>query len=259
MITVLLPVKNVAHIIGQCLESVRWADEVLLVDGQSTDGTLQIAATFPNVRVVQHPSTDIRVLVQENEPLARNPWIFWLCADEVVTPELGKEVQQRCASVPATVRGFQVPTRDVLFGVEWGKGAAWPRVWRKGTAKFEFKWMHEMPVIAGELPMLENFYWHINNPNIRTVMPKYLRYEYVDARNATDEECAAVNASFWHQLLRFNYYALRYYWNCRHLGFPAVANALTRAFAQLLRHLLRAEELRIRRGLTSRDTHGWGA
>jgi glycosyltransferase involved in cell wall biosynthesis len=258
VITVLLPVKNVENIIGRCLDAVAWADEVLLVDGQSTDATLQIAAKFPNVRVVQHASTDVRVLVQESEPLARNPWIFWLCADEVVTPELAKEVQHRCATAPAEVGGFWVPTCDVLFGVEWGQGAPWPRIWRKGTARFEFKRMHEMPVIPGDMPMLANFYWHINNPNLRTIIPKFVRYEYVDAQNATDEECAAVNASFWRQLLRFNYYAFRYYWGVRHLGFPAVANALSRAFAQLLRHLLRAEELRIRQGLTSRDTHGWG-
>jgi glycosyltransferase involved in cell wall biosynthesis len=258
MITVLLPVKNVEHIIERCLEAVAWADEVLLVDGHSTDGTLSIAAKFSNVRVVQHASSDIRVLVQEHEPLARNPWVFWLCADEVVTPELAREIQERCAAAPPEVGGFHVPTRDVLFGVEWGPGAAWPRVWRRGGARFEFKRMHEMPLIKGELPELQGFFWHINNPNIRTVIPKYLRYEYVDARNASDEECAAVDASFWRQLARYNYYAIKYYWNVRKLGFPAVANAMTRAFAQLLRHLLRAEELRIRRGLTTRDTQGWG-
>ncbi len=58
MITVILPVKNVEHIIGRYLEGVAWADEVLLVNGGSTDGTLEIAARFQNVRVVQHSSHD---------------------------------------------------------------------------------------------------------------------------------------------------------------------------------------------------------
>ena len=258
MITILLPVKNVENIIGECLASITWADEVLLVDGNSTDKTLEIAASYSNVRVIQHPSKDIRVIVSEAESLARNPWVFWLCADEIVTPELGKEIMERCAAAPNEVSGFWVPTRDILFGVEWGAGAPWPRIWRKGRAKFEFKHMHEMPVIHGEMPMLTHFYWHVNNPNIRTLVPKLLRYEYTDAQSATDDACARINTSFWYQLGRFCYYAVRGYWPNRRLGFPATAYALGLAFGQLLRHLLLAEELRIRKGLTKRDTHGWG-
>lgn len=258
MITVILPVKNVEKIIGDCLASVAWADEVLLVDGASTDRTLEIASTFPNVRVIQHPAKDIRVLVSDTEPLAKNPWIFWLCADEVVSPELGQEIPERCSTAPQKVGGFWVPTRDILFGVAFGQGAPWPRIWRKGQAKFEFKRMHEMPVIQGEVPMLTHYYWHINNPNIRTLIPKLLYAEYGDAQNAPDEQCARINTFFWYQLGRFCYFAIRFYWPKRHLGFPATECALGLAFGQLLRHILLIEELRIRRGLTKRDTHGWG-
>jgi len=258
MITVLLPVKNVESVIEKCLSGVSWADEVLLIDGASTDRTLELARHFPNVTVVQHLSKDIRVLVSENEPFARNDWIFWLCADEIVTPELGREILERCASAPPDVGGFLVPSRDYLFGVEWPTGDPWPRIWRKGHARFEFKRMHEMPVLEGKIASLTHFYWHVNNPNIRTLIPKLLRYEYLDAQNASDEDCAAVHTSFWYQLGRFCYYAVRVYWPNRRLGFPATAYALSLAFGQLLRHLLLTEELRIRRGLTQRDTHGWG-
>jgi glycosyltransferase involved in cell wall biosynthesis len=257
MVTVILPVKNVEGIIEECLSCITWADEVLLVDGASTDRTLEIASRFSNVRVVEHPSKDIRVLVSEHEHIARNPWIFWLCADEVVTPELAQEIQDRCSTAPENVGGFWVPTRDVLFGVEWGTGAPWPRIWRKGNARFEFKRMHEMPVIQGEMSILKHYYWHINNPNIRTLIPKLLQYEYVDAQNASDEQCARISDSFWYQLGRFCYFAVRMYWPYRRHGFPATANAICTAFGHLLRHLLLVEELRIRRGLTKRDTHGW--
>jgi len=258
MITVLLPVKNVESIIGECLSAVQWADEVLLADGASTDRTLEIAASFPNVRVIQHPSKDIRLVVSETEPLARNDWIFWLCADEIVTPELGREVQDRCATAGPEIAGFWVPSRDIQFGVKWDTGEPWARVWRKGRSRFEFKEMHEMPVIQGELGRLTHFYWHVNNPNIRTLVPKFLRYQYVDAQAASDEQCARVNPSFWYQLMRFCYFAVRIYWPQRRMGFPAVALAMCHAFGHSLRHLLLIEELRIRRGLTKRDTHGWG-
>ncbi|GEM_PF-4424064 len=258
MITVLLPVRNVDGIIEECLSAVTWADEVLLADGASTDRTLEIAARFPNVRVIQHPSRDIRVVVTETEPMARNPWIFWLCADEIVTPELGREIQERCASAGPEISGFWAPSRDVQFGVKWDSGDPWPRIWRKGRAKFAFKAMHEMPVIVGEMPMLKNIFWHVNNPNIRTLIPKFLRYQYVDAQAATDEECARVSVSFWNLMARFCFHAFRWYWPRRRTGYPGVAWAMCVAFSQVTRQLLAAEELRIRRGLTKRDTHGWG-
>jgi glycosyltransferase involved in cell wall biosynthesis len=257
MITALVPVRNVEHIIGRCLEQLRWVDEVLLADGFSTDGTHAIAAQFPNVRIIQHPSPDIRVVVTDAEKEASHPWILWLCADEVVTPGLADEIQRRCREAGSDVSGFILPSRDVLFGADYGKGGAWGRLWRKGTARFAFERIHEMPIITGRLETLTQPYLHINNPNIRTVVPKYLRYEYIDAQKATDEACSQVNPSFWYQLIRFNFYAIREYWPKRRLGFPAVARAQTAAFGQLLRHLLLVEELRIRRGLTIRDTHGW--
>ena len=258
MISVILPVKNVENIIHECLTGVTWADEVLLVDGASTDKTLEIAQGFPNVKVIQHPSKDIRVLVAESEPLAKHEWIFWLCADEIVPPELGREIVERCAAAPADVGGFWVPSRDILFGAKWTTGAPWPRVWRKGRAKFEFLRIHEMPKIEGKILSMQNFYWHVNNPNLRTIIPKLLRYEYIDAQAASDKTCARVNTSFWYQLTRFCYHAIKTYWPNRRLGYPAMAFAMSLAFGQLLRHLLLIEELRIRQGFTKRDTHGWG-
>jgi (heptosyl)LPS beta-1,4-glucosyltransferase len=257
-ISVVLPVKNVEGIITACLESLRWADEVLLVDGQSKDRTLEIAATFPNTRAIQHPSSDIRVIVQESEPLAAHPWIFWFCADEVCTPELAAEIRDRIQRASAEVTHFMIPSRTRQFGTDWGEGETFPRLWRKGVARFPLKRMHEMPDFTGRAEALAGYYWHVNNPNIRTLLPKFLRYEYVDARSATDAACEQVNPSFFYQLGRFNYYAIRHYWSNRHRGVAATLNALSLGMGQLIRHLMLIDELRIRRGETTRDTHGWG-
>ncbi len=256
-VSVVLPVKNVAAIIRPCLESLRWADEVLLVDGQSTDGTLEIASEFPNVRVVQHPSKDVRVLVQENEPFAANPWILWFCADEICGPSLGEEIRARVRTAPADLSHFYIPSKVRQFGVELGQGEPWPRLWRKGTARFPLRQMHEMPEFVGKSETLSAYYWHVDNPNIRALIPKFLRYEYVDARHATDAECAKVNHSFIYQLARFNYYALRFYWPHRKRGAAGTLIGLTFGVGQLIRHLMLIDEHRIRKGETIRDSHGW--
>jgi hypothetical protein len=230
----------------------------LLADGQSHDGTLEIAARFPTVRVIQHPSTDIRVIVQDTEALASHPWVFWFCADELCTPELGEEIRRRVRQAPPEVTHFIVPSRYKMFGTEFGDGQSFPRLWRKGTAKFALKHMHEMPDFVGRSEPLTAYYWHLCSPNIRTVIPKYLRYEYVDARAASDADCQRANPNFFVQLMRFNYYAVRTFWHYRERGVAATLMGLTTGMGQLIRHLLLIEEVRIRRGEIGRDTHGWG-
>jgi glycosyltransferase involved in cell wall biosynthesis len=257
-LTVILPVKNVAGIIEDCLQSLSWADEVILADGQSTDGTHDIAARFSNARIVQHPSKDIRVVVGDTEREASYSWIFWFCADEVCTPELGAEIKRRTAEAPADVTHFMVPSKIKMFGVNFGEGMTFPRLWRKGSAKFPLKQMHEMPDFVGRSESLSGYYWHVDNPNIRTIMPKFLRYEYVDAQHASDDECRRVPQSFFRQLARFNYYAIRTYWPHRKLGVAAALHGLTIGMGQLIRHLMLIDEARIRAGETIRDTHGWG-
>lgn len=257
-VSVVLPVKNVAGIIGACLDSLVWADEIILADGQSTDGTLEIAARYANARSVQHPSKDIRVIVQDTEKLATHPWIFWFCADEVCPPELGREIRERVAAAPPDVSHFMIPSKTKQFGVDFGEGQTFPRLWRKGSATFPLKRMHEMPDFVGRADALTAFYWHVDNPNVRTILPKFLRYDYVDAQHASDAECDAVPKSFFYQLARFNYYAITHYWPKRRLGIAGGLFGLSMGIGHLVRHLLMIEEARIRRGETVRDTHGWG-
>ncbi len=167
-------------------------------------------------------------------------------------------IKKRVAEAPADVSHFTVPSRTKQFGVDCGEGETFPRLWRKGAAKFAFQRMHEMPDFDGKSENLVHHYWHINNPNIRTILPKFLRYEYVDAQKATDAECARVNTSFLFQLARFNYYAFKVYWPQRKKGAAATLLAMTYGMGQSIRHLMLIDELRIRRNETIRDSHGWG-
>jgi glycosyltransferase involved in cell wall biosynthesis len=257
MITALLPVKNVAGILRETLEHLRWVPEILLIDGNSTDGTLSIAADFPNVRVLQHPSRDIRICTADTEPAATHEWILWVQADEIYTPELAAEILKKTDEAPPQVEAFKIQARDMQFGADFGFGNQELRLWRKEKAKFPFKGIHDMPKVSGEVQVLQNFYWHKNNPVFHAIMQKAIKYNDIDATNASDEECARVNQNFWYQLARLNFFSIRAFLYRRRFGFPATCWALGVGIYHLTRHIMLAQELRIRHGETKRDSHGW--
>ncbi|MES2307870.1 MAG: glycosyltransferase [Verrucomicrobiota bacterium] len=257
MITVLLPVRNVEEIIEECLTALQWASEVILIDGNSTDSTLKIAAQFTNVRVKQHPSPDIRICTQETEPEAKHDWILWVQADEIYTSELSAEIQEKCSQASENIHAFRVPQRLIQFGEDFGPGAKELRLWRKGKGKFAFQTIHDMPIVQGDIGILEYFYLHKNNPNLMTAIPKTLKYNLIDAKNASDEDCHRINSSFWFQLLRFNYVSIRTYFSCSVKGFGAASHAFTNGLYQLFRHLMLIEQSRVRRGKINNHTNGW--
>ena len=95
----IVPVKNEAENLERCLPALAWADEVFVVDSQSTDHTADVAARF-GAEVVQfhfngtYPKKKNWAL--DNLPF-RNEWVLIVDADEVVVPELAAEIAERIA------------------------------------------------------------------------------------------------------------------------------------------------------------------
>ena len=124
-ISVVIPVKNEARNIAACLASVRWADEVWVVDSHSTDETMRLAEEY-GARIAQFefhggfPKKKNWAL--ENLPF-NNEWILLLDADERVTPELEQEIRQLWQH-PEIVDGFYL-NRKLIFLGRWIKHCGW--------------------------------------------------------------------------------------------------------------------------------------
>ena len=98
-LTVLIPCKNERMNIRPCLESVRAvADEILVADSGSTDGTLDIVREMGGCRVVEREYIDSGNFKNWAIPQAAHPWVLIVDADERVTPELAAEIKQTLAS-----------------------------------------------------------------------------------------------------------------------------------------------------------------
>ena len=127
-VTVVIPTLNEAARIDRAVDSVRWADEVIVIDGGSPDGTPLIARRS-GARVLT--VTDATIGAQRNAGIAeaRNDWILALDADEQATPELRDSLAGLCAGIAANHRAFRIRSRNWHLGRELRYGP-WGRDWK---------------------------------------------------------------------------------------------------------------------------------
>jgi len=148
---------NEEHNIGQCLESLDWCDEIVVVDSFSTDRTPEIARQMPKVRFFQR--TYYGAGAQKNWALrhVRSEWVFLLDADERCPPELRDEILQLLAANP-THNGFTINRRVFFLGKQI-RFSGWQhdrvaRLFRCGTAFYENRRVHSLLRTSGPAPLL---------------------------------------------------------------------------------------------------------
>lgn len=127
-VTVVIPTLNEAVRIASAIESVRWADEVIVVDAGSSDATTLIARRL-GARVLT--ITGMTIGAQRNAGIAEahNDWILALDADEEATDELRDSIADLCASGSAPHRAFRIRSRNWHLGRELHHGP-WGRDWK---------------------------------------------------------------------------------------------------------------------------------
>jgi glycosyltransferase involved in cell wall biosynthesis len=127
-ISVVIPTLNEAPRIAAAIESVHWADEVIVIDGGSVDGTALIARRH-GARVLTVTGDTIGAQRNAGIAAARNHWIFALDADERATPELRASLATLCDGGSARHRAFRIRSRNWHLGRELQHGP-WGRDWK---------------------------------------------------------------------------------------------------------------------------------
>lgn len=148
-----------------CLESVGWADEIIVIDAESTDKTVQVAREFTD-KIWVRPWPGFAA--QKNFALeqADGEWILSLDADERVTPELRSRIDAIVrAGGPAD--GYSIPRRNLFWGAWVRHGGLYPdyqlRLFRRGAGRFVDSAVHESVLVAGRVekvvePLLHHSY-----------------------------------------------------------------------------------------------------
>jgi glycosyl transferase family 2/lipopolysaccharide kinase (Kdo/WaaP) family protein len=161
--------QNEEATIGPCLESAAWCDEIVLVDGGSTDATLAIARRFTD-RIFTNDWPGYRAQKQFALDHASGDWVLNLDADERVSPELATEVRAALATVAADVDGFAIPRLVSYLGRWWYRGGWYPRRIVRLVRRRATTWggtdPHERAVVRGRVVPLREPILHYSYESI---------------------------------------------------------------------------------------------
>jgi glycosyltransferase involved in cell wall biosynthesis len=183
-LSVTIITRNEALDIGEALMSVAWADELIVVDSESTDDTAAVARRHTDrVIVRQWPG----YVAQKNyaASIASHDWILSLDADERVTPELAAEIRSTLGG-PSSARGYRIPRVTWHLG-RWIRTTDWYpdyqlRLYDRRTAEWTGRYVHETMSVRGPVGRLRGELQHFAYRDIAEHLETIDRYTTDAAR-----------------------------------------------------------------------------
>lgn len=188
-ISVIIPALNEEKNIQLCLESIKWADEVFIVDSYSTDTTCSIASKYHNVKIAQFEAkerwAEKRNWALSNLPIS-NEWILMLDADEKVTPELKYEIAEVVNHNPKDKDGYYINFRIYFMG-KWIKHCGWYPSWhlrlfKHKLGRYEDIEVNENLLFKGTVGYLKNYLVHQDLKDLYCLIDKHNKYSSSEAR-----------------------------------------------------------------------------
>jgi len=208
---------NESEKVRATIESVQWADEIVVVDSHSTDDTAAIAESL-GARVVQVAFKGFGDLRNQAIAACKHPWIFSVDADERCTPEAAAEVRSIMAA-PDAVDVYWTPRRNYFMG-RWIKHSGWypnyrqPQLFRNGSMRYDAKPVHEGYELLSNKPIghMKNAIWQFPFKNMAEVMHKANRYSSLGAEKIKHKQISMGSAllhakwAFWkHYLFKLGF------------------------------------------------------
>ncbi len=177
-LSVFITTYNNAATLAFCLESVRWADEIVVLDSYSDDETLAIAERY-GCRILQHEFMGYGRQKQMALERTTHPWVLLLDADEALTPESQREIQALLAAGEPPHAGYTLPRLEQVF---WRMCSPrtrlnrFLRLFRRDAGRLGDMPVHAAPEVDGPIGRLRHPFYHFGEIDIHTKVEKINAY-----------------------------------------------------------------------------------
>jgi len=211
-LSAVLITRNAAAVLAPCLESLAFADEIVVVDSGSSDGTAEIARRF-GARLVQKEWLGFGRQKQYAVDQAQNDWVLCLDADETVSPRLAASIQAALAAPVSPV--YRMPRRNRFLGRWLSHGEGYPdwspRLFNRMNARWSDDLVHEKVLYAVTPGTLQGDLMHDSSDDLTAYLDRQNRYTTLAARQAYE---LGRSAGFFHLLMSpvvrfFKFYVFR--------------------------------------------------
>jgi glycosyltransferase involved in cell wall biosynthesis len=205
MLTVIIITKNEELHISLCLESVKWADEIIVLDSGSTDKTISVCKKF-TPHVFETDWQGFGIQKQRALEKASFDWVLSLDADEIVTSELHAEIETAMQSTKYS--GYKIPFLSTYCGKQIKNAGWYPnyhlRLFRRSESEFTTDVVHENVKVKGEIGFLKSPVLHDSYADLNEVLIKVNSYSSLNAQKLFERgEKSSLSKAIFRALWKF--------------------------------------------------------
>jgi glycosyltransferase involved in cell wall biosynthesis len=203
-ISIIIITFNESINIQRCLESVKWADEIIIVDSGSNDNTVKISKQYTNlVYEVDWPGFG----PQKNRALAHatSDWVLSIDADEFISEDLKNEILEAVQS--KEFNAYKIPRLSSYCGKFLKHGGWWPdhvtRLIKKGEGQFTNDLIHEKIITDGAVGILKNHIVHYRSDKLEDTLDRMNKYSTIWANENKERKKSNIGIAILHSIWTF--------------------------------------------------------
>lgn len=180
-ISAIIITKNAENLIADCLDSLSFCEEVIVVDNKSEDRTREISEKM-GAKVFEHESQDFSESRNFGLRKASGEWIVYVDSDERVTPSLREQIIKSTNNQMNKYAGFYIRRKNFYFGNhEWPYIEHLERVFRKEKLEGWYGRLHESPKVKGDIGTLDGYLFHYSHRNLTSMVSKTIEWSKIEA------------------------------------------------------------------------------
>lgn len=164
-----------------CIQSLSFCNEIIVVDGGSTDNTVSLAKKLGAI-VISGSSNDFSFQRNAGLKKAEGPWILYLDTDERISPQLTESIQYMLLNHPDSFNAYRLKRKNYYFGTHvWPGFEKIERLFQKDALKEWYGKLHESPRVSGKIGDLEGFLLHYSHKDLSSMLKKTNEWSETEA------------------------------------------------------------------------------